>query len=96
LARSLWTTPFPDDRTASERISNERLTLAAHDAGAPPIAYVEPIAVGDILPDMPIFLKPDFYVPALLEATYQTTWDEFFPAPMKRLLEPPDESTPSR
>ena len=39
------------------------------------------------LPDMPIFLKPDFYVPAPLEETYRTTWNEFFPAPMKRLLE---------
>ena len=41
------------------------------------------------LPDMPIFLKPGIYVPAPLEATYQTTWDEFFPAPLKRLLETP-------
>jgi hypothetical protein len=51
------------------------------------VAYVEPIAVGEALPDMPIFLKPDFYVPAPLEESYQTTWDDFFPAPMKRLLE---------
>ncbi len=38
---------------------------------------------------MPIFLKPDFYVPAALEESHRITWDEFFPAPMKRLLEPP-------
>jgi hypothetical protein len=38
---------------------------------------------------MPIFLKPDFYVRAPLEATYRTTWEDFFPAPMKRLLETP-------
>ena len=37
---------------------------------------------------MPIFLKPDFYVPAPLEETYASTWHHF-PAPMKRLLEPP-------
>jgi hypothetical protein len=64
------------------------LTLAAYDAGPPPVAYVEPVAVGDALPDMPIFLKPDFYVPAPLEETYAATWHHF-PAPMKRLLEPP-------
>jgi hypothetical protein len=64
------------------------LTLAAYDAGPPPVAYVEPIAVGDVLPDMPLFLKPEFYVPAPLEATYQETWSRF-PRPMKRLLEPP-------
>jgi Protein of unknown function (DUF4058) len=67
--------------------SDQRLTLAAYDAGPPPVAYVEPIAVGDALLDMPVFLRPDYYVPAPLEESYRTTWDEFFPAPMKRLLE---------
>jgi hypothetical protein len=62
------------------------LTLAAYDAGPPPVAYVEPIAVGEALPDMAIFLKPDFYVPAPLEATYESAWYHF-PAAMKRLLE---------
>ncbi len=69
--------------------AEERLTLAAYDAGPPPVAYVEPIAVGEALPDMPIFLKPEFYVQAPLEATYRITWDDFFPAPMKKLLEAP-------
>jgi hypothetical protein len=68
--------------------TDKPLTLAAYDAGPPPIAYVELVAVGDTLPDMPIFLKPDFYVPAPLEATYESTWNRF-PGPMKRLLEPP-------
>jgi Protein of unknown function (DUF4058) len=73
---------------------DQRLTLAAYDAGPPPVAYVEPIAVGEALPDMPIFLKPDFYVPAPLEETYRTTWVDFFPAPMKRLLEAPNRNPP--
>ena len=68
--------------------ANKPLTLAAYDAGPPPVAYVEPMAVRDALPDMPIFLKPGFYVPAPLEETYMSTW-RHFPAPMKRLLEPP-------
>jgi hypothetical protein len=67
--------------------SDQPLTLAAYDAGPPPVAYVEPIAVGDALPDMPIFLRRDYYVPAPLEESYRITWDEFFPTPMKRLLE---------
>ena len=62
------------------------LTLVAYDAQPLPIAYVEPVAVGDELPDMPIFLKPGTHVPASLEATYQTAWS-VFPAPLKRLLE---------
>jgi hypothetical protein len=75
--------------------ANQRLTLAAYDAGPPPVAYVEPIAADQALPEMPIFLKPDFYVLAPLEATYRTTWDEFFPAPMKRLLEAPNTNPPA-
>jgi hypothetical protein len=64
------------------------LTLAAYDAGPPRVAYVEPIAVGDVLPAMPLFLKPEFYVPAPLEATYQATWS-VFPNALKGLLEEP-------
>ena len=37
---------------------------------------------------MPLFLKPEFYVLAPLETTYQTTW-QVFPAPLKGLLEAP-------
>jgi hypothetical protein len=59
--------------------------LAAFDAGPPRVAYVEPVAVGDVLCDMPLFLKPEMYVLAPLEATYMATWAEF-PAPLKGLL----------
>jgi Protein of unknown function (DUF4058) len=61
------------------------LILAAYDAGPPAAAYVEPIAVGDVLPDMPLFLKPEYYVRAPLEAAYATAWADF-PAALKRLL----------
>lgn len=66
------------------------LTLAAYDAGPPRVAYVEPVGVGDMLPDRPLFLKPEIYVPTPLEATYQTTWN-VFPAALKGLLEAPAE-----
>ncbi len=69
--------------------ADRRLTLASYDAGSPPVAYVQPVAVGSQLIDMPLFLESGFYVPAPLEATYQTTWEDYFPAPMKRLLEAP-------
>jgi len=52
------------------------LTAAAYSAGEPITAYVEPLAVGDPLPALPIFLDPATYVPAPLEPTYQTTWDK--------------------
>jgi hypothetical protein len=63
------------------------LTLAAYSAGEIKTAYVEPIAVGDELPDMPLFLEPEVYVPTPLETTYRTTWG-VFPAALKGLLDP--------
>jgi hypothetical protein len=75
--------------------ADKPLILAAYDAGPPWVAYVEPVAVGDVLPEMPLFLKPEFYVPAPLETTYQTTWS-VFPAPMQRLLEAPPPKSPEK
>jgi hypothetical protein len=49
---------------------------------------MEPVAVGDVLPDMPLFLAAGGHVPAPLEATYQTAWS-VFPADLKGLLERP-------
>ena len=69
------------------------LILAAYDAGPPPAAYAESVAVGDALPEMPLFLKAEFYVLAPLEDTYQITWNNF-PAPMKVLLESPSADAP--
>jgi hypothetical protein len=37
---------------------------------------------------MPLFLAPEVYVPAPLDATYRACWDAF-PAPLKGLLEGP-------
>jgi hypothetical protein len=64
------------------------LTLAAYSAGGTITAYVEPVGVGDGLPDMPIFLTADRYVPCPLEATYQASWAEF-PVALRAPLEPP-------
>ncbi len=64
------------------------LTLASYDAGPECVAYVEFIGVGDTLPEMPLFLSPQSYVPAPLEETYQTAWATF-PAALKGLLDHP-------
>jgi hypothetical protein len=85
VARAIWDEFQEND---FELPPGKPLTLAAFDAGATRVAYVEFVAVGEVLPAMPLFLKSEFYVPAPLEATYQATW-EVFPAPLKRLLETP-------
>jgi hypothetical protein len=69
------------------------LIAAAYDSGPIPVTYVEPLAVGDILPEMPIFLEPGMYVPAPLESTYQAAW-ESFPAALKgRVGSPPAQGS---
>ena len=68
--------------------ADKQLTLAAYAVGTETVAYIETVAVGDPLPDMPIFLTADRYVPCPLEATYQTAWEQF-PAPLKGPLEAP-------
>lgn len=67
------------------------LTLAAYVAGDPmaeiaTTAYVQPVSVGDILPDMPAYIERGGYIPVPLEATYQTTWATC-PADMRELVE---------
>jgi hypothetical protein len=68
--------------------ADKRLTVAAYRAAPTKTAYVEPVAVGDDLPVLPIFLMDDVYVPAPLEETYRASWAAF-PADFKELLEPP-------
>lgn len=60
--------------------------IASYDAGPPQVAYVETFGVGEALPEMPLFLQPEVYVPAPLEATYQATWN-VFPRALKGLLQ---------
>jgi hypothetical protein len=61
------------------------LVFASYDAGSPVVAYVEMRSVGEPLPELPLFLQSGYYVPAPLEATYQTSWEMFPPAPKRRL-----------
>jgi hypothetical protein len=68
--------------------ADKLLTVASYDAGPDPAAYVYPLGVGDVIPDVPLFLRPEYYVPASLEATYLTTW-KLFPAALKGLLDGP-------
>ena len=63
------------------------LTLAAYECGLTTRAYVEPAAVGDRLPDMPLFLEPGLHVAVPLEATYMAAWGNV-PLRWRRVVEP--------
>ena len=53
---------------------DKRLTLVSYAAGVPLRAFVEPVAVGDTMPEMALFLDPANYVLVPLEDSYQVTW----------------------
>jgi hypothetical protein len=85
IPKAIWDEFLGDEEV--ELAPGKPLTLASFDAGSELGGYLESIAVGDVLPDMPLFLAPETYVPAPLEASYQETWKDF-PAALKGLLEP--------
>jgi hypothetical protein len=68
--------------------ADKPLTLVAYECGLTTRAYIEPVAVGDALPDMPVYLEPDRHVLVPLEATYQTAF-VVMPARWRRVLEGP-------
>jgi hypothetical protein len=70
--KAVWDELLDNDFTLP---AGQPLTLAAYRADPWPEAFVEPAAVGAALPEMPVFLSPDYYVPLPLEATYQAAWE---------------------
>jgi hypothetical protein len=55
--------------------SGTPLTLVAYIGATVPEAFIEPTTVGAVLPEMPLFLTPDVYIPLPLEAIYQSAWE---------------------
>jgi hypothetical protein len=54
--------------------ADKPLTFVSYECGLTTRAYIEPIAVGDALPDMALFLEPDGCVMTPLEKTYQSAF----------------------
>jgi len=68
--------------------ANEPLTLVSYESGDVVRAYIETLAVGDLLPELPLFLAPGFYIQLPLEGMYQAAW-ETVPARWQRVIAPP-------
>ena len=66
--------------------AGQPLTCVAYRGGPMPEAFIEPLAVGDAMPEMPLFLTPDTYVSVPLDPTYQSAWDAV-PAVWREALE---------
>ncbi len=71
--RAIWD-EFEDEDVLFEFPPGKDRTLASYQSGREMAAYVEPIALGDALPDMPLFLVEGRHIKVPLEAAYQTTW----------------------
>lgn len=53
---------------------DQPLTLVAYECGLTTRAYIETVAVGQTLPEMPLFLEPNGCVMVPLEATYEAAF----------------------
>ncbi len=54
--------------------ADEPMTLVSYAAGARIEVYLEHVAVGGSLPEMPLFLRSDRYIKVPLETTYQEAY----------------------
>ncbi len=72
IAKLIW-----DELDSSDFVlpTDRPLTVASYMGGASQEAFIEPVSVGSTLPEMPLFLTTDIYVPLPLEATYQSAWE---------------------
>jgi len=82
IHRAVWGDDCGDDYALP---ADKPLTSVAYVGGPSAEAFIELLAVGDCLPDMPLFLTPEVYVPVPLEATYQSAW-EGMPAYWREVL----------
>ena len=49
--------------------------MVAYECGPITQAHIETIAVGEAVPDKPLFLEPEAHILVPLEATYRAAWD---------------------
>jgi Protein of unknown function (DUF4058) len=70
---------------------SQPLALASYEAGAPdgdgPRCYVQPFAVGDPLPEIPLFLARDWYVTVPFEPMYLSAMADVLPLHRAKLEE---------
>lgn len=83
IHQAIWEELSEDQAIPDE---SKPLTVVSYQAVDELTAYIEPLAVGDALPDMPLFLADESFVPVPLQATYDATWAHC-PEPIRALVE---------
>lgn len=84
LHAAFWDYAFGEPQ---EVLTTPRATMASYraDINSLATAYVQPVELSTALPDMPLFLTPDWYINVSLEETYMNAWSEF-PDRWKRVV----------
>ena len=85
--RLIWE-EFEDDGGGFEFPAGKNLVLASYSARRPEQAFVEPLAAGEAMPDMPLFLDDDAeveFIPVPLQQTYDAAWTAL-PAAVRNLV----------
>jgi hypothetical protein len=78
IAKQFWAKahrPSPD----------KPLTFVSYQAGTNPVAYIEPLSVGDPVPDMPLFITERLHVSAPLTETYEAALQDCPPTIRQKL-----------
>ena len=83
IHKVIWDEILDEDFTLPE---GKDRTLVSYEAAEERAAYIEPVGVGDPLPEMPLFLARSLHVGVPLEPTYQATWD-VTPEVLRRAVE---------
>ena len=71
--------------------ADQPLTLVAYECDLTTRAYIETVAVGQPLPDMPLYLQPNGYVMVPLEGTYEMAFS-VMPRRWQTVLQPSTQS----
>jgi Protein of unknown function (DUF4058) len=72
IHKAIWDEIHEEDFSFPE--GKDRI-LVCYEAGDERVAYLEPVAVGDDLPNMPLVLTSSMHILVPLEATYRSTWE---------------------
>jgi hypothetical protein len=82
LHRAIW----GEGREGDFALPDDQPLTCVSYVGYPCVeVFLEPVAVGDPLPEMPLFLTPEVYVPLPLDSTYRSAW-EAIPAVWQEVL----------
>ncbi len=83
IHKAIWDEIEEEDFTFP--VGKDRI-LVSYETGGLRAAYVEPVAVGDELPDMPLFLTDAGHILVPLEPTYLAAWNAS-PEELRRAVE---------